>query len=445
MSILQVFSKPTRKRYTGQSDSNRSLAGIDFEEAGEKWRAGDAEKSARFFTRAIDVYNDGLARFPESFDLTYNNNTGQVLTSMAEWLTEAQPTLASLKDDDPLQLLKEALGCFQSCAKVQQCKLMQQGEGHEADAQHNMEVDHEQVTDAAESPVLLSKAPIATSSSQDGWATIEEPITKSALMDTLLAQLETLTSMCGVLSARAAGDLEWIVAYRHEELTFNLLEGAMATERDEEYSLADARYECALADANFSQDTIDIFEYERVLAKAQKSSQDGRSKDPQLFCDLADGELVFNATVERFSERVIGSISGDGLIKTSIMLWKHLTKALELLTSASKLPNATNLPRIHLRRGDCEMLRRRLGFHPWNCSVASKSASTLLKNADIYYRGAARLAQAESATDEVNEASVKEAIVTALAGDPSKLRMRAETEIQSVQDIIGDSVEEGLL
>lgn len=47
-------------------------AGVDFEEAGEKWRAGDAAKSTRFFVRAIETYDSGLQRYPASFDLAYN-------------------------------------------------------------------------------------------------------------------------------------------------------------------------------------------------------------------------------------------------------------------------------------------------------------------------------------------------------------------------------------
>jgi len=46
--------------------------GVDFEEAGEKWRAGDAAKSTRFFIRAIEDYDAGLAEYPQSFDLAYN-------------------------------------------------------------------------------------------------------------------------------------------------------------------------------------------------------------------------------------------------------------------------------------------------------------------------------------------------------------------------------------
>jgi len=47
-------------------------AGVDFEGAAEKWRAGDSEKSYRFFVRAIANYDEGLRRFPQDFDLSYN-------------------------------------------------------------------------------------------------------------------------------------------------------------------------------------------------------------------------------------------------------------------------------------------------------------------------------------------------------------------------------------
>lgn len=45
---------------------------MELEEAGEKWRAGDATKSMRFFMRAIANYDEGLAKYPDAFDLAYN-------------------------------------------------------------------------------------------------------------------------------------------------------------------------------------------------------------------------------------------------------------------------------------------------------------------------------------------------------------------------------------
>jgi len=61
-----------------------SSAGVEFEEAGEKWRAGDAFKSCRFFTRAIDVYDAGLRRHPHSFDLAYNKSVVNNLHEMVQ-------------------------------------------------------------------------------------------------------------------------------------------------------------------------------------------------------------------------------------------------------------------------------------------------------------------------------------------------------------------------
>ena len=56
-----------------------TAAGVDHEEAGEKWRAGDAAKSSRFFARAIETYDVGLEKFPKSFDLAYNKCSRVIL------------------------------------------------------------------------------------------------------------------------------------------------------------------------------------------------------------------------------------------------------------------------------------------------------------------------------------------------------------------------------
>lgn len=52
--------------------TNPSLAGVDQEEGGEKWRAGDPVKAMRFFMRAIEIYDNGLKKYHQSFDLAYN-------------------------------------------------------------------------------------------------------------------------------------------------------------------------------------------------------------------------------------------------------------------------------------------------------------------------------------------------------------------------------------
>lgn len=77
-------------------------AGVDFEEAGEKWRAGDAAKSTRFFVRAIENYDEALKRFPGSFDLAYNK-------ARVQYELTQHPRLASQLPGSVLELLKIAL------------------------------------------------------------------------------------------------------------------------------------------------------------------------------------------------------------------------------------------------------------------------------------------------------------------------------------------------
>lgn len=56
--------------------ANDRAVGVDFEEAGEKWRAGDSAKSLRFFVRAIDVYD---AVNPSTHHPSTTHNTTSIL------------------------------------------------------------------------------------------------------------------------------------------------------------------------------------------------------------------------------------------------------------------------------------------------------------------------------------------------------------------------------
>ncbi|KAI4277861.1 MAG: hypothetical protein L6R38_005365 [Xanthoria sp. 2 TBL-2021] len=458
--FLKSQRKPTKPKNTIPQTANEFLAvGVDLEEAGEKWRAGDAQKSARFFLRALDAYENGLQHFRGPFDLAYNRyaleisqenadllfNTGQVLTSLGELISEERYRHHDAVVVDPLGLFQEALTFFQRCFSLQELQFSQldlapQGQSLEADRN---------ATETTSKDLSEHPRPVPQPSDEDTWATIMEPVTDQALMDTLLAQAETLTSICGLSSIRGIGDPNWIDEYYRNSLHDKLLGFAKETGRHHEAALAKAKYRCTLADANFTATMLDIPTYEKELMGAYQIFPDS-DPDPQALCDRADAEIVFAASVQKVWRQVmerspVESMPEDGA-RLSIIRWKHLTKALDNLTVAGKLPNAKNLPRIHLRRGDCELLRRRLGAAPLNYDIALKSALTLLKNAEIYYRGAARLAKAEAAADEEAEASIKEAVVIAVStGDHSKLHERLDLQRARAQEIIEDMNEEGLL
>lgn len=69
---MKPKTKGKAKPQEPHSENDFLEAADEFEQAGGKWRAGDVAKATRFFNRATEMYNEGLKRYPRSFDLAYN-------------------------------------------------------------------------------------------------------------------------------------------------------------------------------------------------------------------------------------------------------------------------------------------------------------------------------------------------------------------------------------
>ncbi|KAL9596951.1 MAG: hypothetical protein Q9219_005462 [cf. Caloplaca sp. 3 TL-2023] len=370
------------------------------------------------------------------------SNTGQVLTSLAELLGEHLHQSSGAAAPEPLRLLHEALEFFQRCLSLQEYQFKQSEAGANVSPQEPTGIDEQmggvQGGDITEPSQSNTEPP-----DEDTWAMVIEPTTLNTLLDTLLTQVETLTSACALLSDRDADDPIWIEHYFQKLLQEKISVAAQEMGRQQEVNLVQAKFRCALADACFRMANIELSTYERELTAAYENVT-AIEKDPQALCDRADAEMALNASIWRCLGETGKTQPSDGT-RINVIQWKHLTKALDDLTAAGKLPNARNLPRIHLRRGDCEMLRRRLGGDPANLELALKSEPTLLKNAEISYRGAARLAKVDTAIEEEEEALTKEAITASLSGDQSKLPLKTVPIRSKILEIIEDMVEEGLL
>ena len=269
---------------------------------------------------------------------------------------------------------------------------------------------------------------------------MEEPITKDALLDTTIAQLDTLTAICSLGSSHTG--VAWVEEYYCTTLKDKVSLYVNGSSRHHEAALAHARFTCALSDAAFQGGRLDLSAYEKELNAAFTGQDLDLSNDPSSLCDEAGAELVFNASVQN----VLQLARSTEMARISSTCWKHITKALDCLTAAAKLPDAQNLPRIHLRRGDCELLRLHLGDAPLGYDLAVKSAPTLLKNAEIYFRGAANLAKKDVGTEEEkNEAEIKESIVAGLLGDTEKLLSMVKTRRDLLESIVGEMKDDGLL
>ncbi|KAF1958855.1 hypothetical protein CC80DRAFT_490637 [Byssothecium circinans] len=249
---------PKRKevKKAPQTENEFLEAADDHEQAAGKWRAGDAAKSLRFFNRAIDAYNEGLKKFPNSFDLSYNKanlqynltqdmrilphlgpkiplleetlkshqtalslapasntdivfNTAQVLTSLAESVLDAESQ--QMAKIPARTLLEEAVNLFTKCLATQQeeyervrleiegLKAQAEGEGQQGD----FEPSGSAAKGADEDDISST-----TSSGPGEWATVEEPLTPETILETCTAQLGALTTLLSLYDPSEVVNIE---------------------------------------------------------------------------------------------------------------------------------------------------------------------------------------------------------------------------------------------
>lgn len=92
--------------------------------------------------------------------------------------------------------MEEALGLFQRCLALQEYQHTE-SQAQEAAISEDAPMDDAELPDVEDGGVSL----VSDEPQDDRWATIVEPITNSTLLDTLLAQVETLTLLCNLTPA----------------------------------------------------------------------------------------------------------------------------------------------------------------------------------------------------------------------------------------------------
>ncbi|KAH8664239.1 hypothetical protein BX600DRAFT_464071 [Xylariales sp. PMI_506] len=425
-------AKPKQKKEQKLETADDYLAaGVDFEEAAGKWRAGDAVKSMRFFQRAIEVYEQGLQAFPTNLDLAYNKarvllevathpvlvqqlkqstvvalqlaldahrhalqldpdnadalfNTAQVLTSIAEEIANDD----DIPDTEALKLLQEALELQTKCLSIQELKF------EESVEQERLAHEQEHAAESSAAEPSEAEQPAEEGSGNDAedddeqWFTVVEPVTHDTLIDTIVAQLNTLTTFCGVLgnSPESAPPATLAMIEEHSSKLVQKipLVAQDKPERQQEISLAKANFVSALLEAGFKSGKIDAATYKR--------ERDAAFTVP---------ELLANGTVESLIANARSLISFNSALmelqqpEDSTVRWNSLTESITHLTSASKIPriDQDDLATTHLLRGDANLLLVGLGHPPTNHQAAVTNAAQLLKNAEVFYRNASKLSQ----------------------------------------------------
>ena len=380
---------------------------------------------------ALKSHRDALNIQQDSADILFN--TAQVLTSLAEALTEGKRP-GDQRIHEAVKYLQDALNLFQRCLAVQELRY--------TEAQEHMRMvefgnfEQQQPSDPVEQP---TQSEPAGSTESEQWAAVIEPVTKSTLVDTAIAQLETLATLCSLLTSDPGASLAWIEEYS-SDLRQKISSYAEGTDRQHEVGLARAKFISSIAEVSYRSGRIDIETYKNELNRGFNESLD-LSQDPQGLCSKAEMLASFNSAI---ADTHIPQ-NQDSLNKSLNFRWQALSIALDCLTAASKLANAENLPKIHIARGDVEMYRWRLGRAPWSLAVSNDNGPILLKNAQTYYRGGAAIARRDGWTEEEREGTIKEALAKALTGDVAQildLMAGARGEVMAMAE---DMVEDGLV
>ena len=493
MSAPKAFLQPSkaqkkRREQPPETVDEYQAAAIEHEEAGEKWRAGDAVKSMRFFQRAIDVYEEGLRRYPHNLDLAYNKarvqfevathpvlvkqiqeplinllemtlashrnaldidpenadtlfNTAQVLTNLAEEVAKSR----DLPDNQALPLLEEALELQNRCLSLQEyeftASLEQQAAAMALAAQSEAEG---QAAFSVEEQRRSSREGLPNVD-EERWASIVEPVTQDTLIDTIEAQLATLTTLCSIMSSpqepKPAVGLAWVEEYSTKLLNEKLPAYIQNTpSRLQDMALTKANFMSSLLEAGFRLGSLDVQTYKR--------ERDAAFTAPEIGMPTSAAALIANAvSLTAFNTAVAETVLVD-VSPLSSMRWNALSAAISDLNKATKMAKIApeDITRTHSLRGDASLLQYQLSQPGLAFSTAVANAGSVLKNAEVFYRNASKLSRNQ---DDKDEASLKEVAAVYLQDvNAGKAKMQVLLDRQSQTWILSqleDLVEEGLI
>jgi hypothetical protein len=252
-------------------------------------------------------------------------------------------------------MLKEALDLFNKCLLIQEAQ-KDQFDAQAVEATNQFE-DMAGLEDGGVSLTSEPSIDAPSSPSQDDrWATIVEPVTNSTLLDTLLAQLQVLTTLLPLVPSNPAAAKDVIIiSDQADPIIKGKLEAyTVGTGRELEAAVARGNLLSAFADACFRCSMTNLETYQKELDNAWTIEGIDFSQSPEALCDIAESLITFATSLRANDDQTNYESPKPEFLSAR---FKALTTALERLTAASKLPDVDNLVKIHLLRGDVEMWR----------------------------------------------------------------------------------------
>jgi len=145
----------------------------------------------------VDLINETIQS--HRYALSLNQDNADILFNTAQVLTTAAETAQETKDPDAqneaITLLKEAVELFSSCLSRQELDF--------TESQAQAEIDP---TSQDDDEGDLERMSTTSSQPPQEWATVMEPVTANTLVETALAELNTLTTLVSLTSSTGGPD-----------------------------------------------------------------------------------------------------------------------------------------------------------------------------------------------------------------------------------------------
>lgn len=343
---------------------------------------------------------------PDNADALFN--TAQVLTAIAE-------ETATDEDDDQseakaLKVLREALELQSTCLGVQERKYQEFLE------QERHAIEQEEAAGHQATEAVGSRGDSESGDVDEGeWFTVVEPVTQDTLLDTALAQLGTITTLCSILNTspeQASAHLSWA-----EELSTSLLQKLQAFSQEQPERLQ----EIALARGNLLSEMLEAgYRSGKTDAETYKRERDAAFAVGELALETSVESLTANArSLLAWNSALADAVNGDAEAHATLR-WNVLTASISNLKSASAIRGISqdDLATTHLLRGDASLYLCAMASPPISHPTAVHSATQNAKSAEVYYRNASRLTPDQEERDvAVLKSAVAQYLQTYSQGD----------------------------
>jgi chemotaxis protein histidine kinase CheA len=380
-----------------------------------------------FLQQALTSHRYALQLNAESADVLFN--TAQVMITIAEYVTEAGIFSAQA---DSIALLREALELLSACFTRQEM-LIEEQNANSMEAEGGVSVEQQQAPPAEPEASSSRAAEDAESEGEEEgeYVSVQAYITPSDLLDTARSSLTALTLLITLDDPSNVSPLAKMGISLVEDKIPQYLSQIEPEERaqeEPEAALERAQFHAALAVADLKLGTAAANDSLSHLQQAFEPLD--TTTNVAVMCTYADSLVELTTTAQNFSPS-----------SAATTCWSTLSKAQDLYAAAVKINDAeakARKARVYESRGDVELLRFNLATTPAAglSAAIQKSAPTLIKNAQTYYRGAMNLFRAEGDVEAAAKAEVRGLIAAMLEG---KLGGNVEQQVIAALGQKGDA------